>query len=104
MDTNVIGLLELAPALHSMADTLLYKIRVATSLDQLDWEHGRADGFALGLSVAGAVTPRQGNYLMAAYMNARHRREDQLKVPTTLARAPHPSNQSDLVDKVHESC
>jgi hypothetical protein len=84
MDVNVIGLLDLVPALHSMADTLLYKIRVAESLDQLDWVHGRADGFALGLSVAGAVTSRQSDDLMMAYMNARHRREEQLKVPTAL--------------------
>jgi hypothetical protein len=74
--------LELAPEVHSMADTLLYKIRIADSPEQLNWTHGRADGFALGLSVVGTLSSRQSDYLMACYMAARDMRKRQLDAQT----------------------
>ncbi|QSB20122.1 hypothetical protein JN403_03580 [Pseudomonas sp. 15A4] len=77
-----INALELSPELHSMADTLLYKIHKADSLEQLKWTHGRADGFALGLNVAGRLTLWQADYLMACYAAAREKCEIQLKAIT----------------------
>ncbi|TDV42332.1 hypothetical protein EC919_11850 [Pseudomonas graminis] len=74
-----INALELAPELHSMADTLLYKIHMADSLEQLKWTHGRADGFALGLNVAERLTLWQADYLMACYAAARKKCEVRLK-------------------------
>jgi hypothetical protein len=74
-----INALELAPELHSMADTLLYKIQMADSLEQLKWTHGRADGFALGLNVAGRLTLWQADYLVACYAAAREKCEVQFK-------------------------
>jgi hypothetical protein len=37
-------MLDLPSMLHSMADTLLYKIHTAESAEQLGWVHGRAEG------------------------------------------------------------
>jgi hypothetical protein len=79
LPTYHINALELAPELYSMADTLLYKIQMADSLEQLKWMHSRADGFALGLNVAGRLTLWQADYLAACYSAAREKCEVQLK-------------------------
>jgi hypothetical protein len=85
--------LELAPEVHSMADTLLYKIRMADSPEQLHWTHGRADGFALGLSVAGTLSSRQSDHLMACYTAARDQCEMRLDAHT---QAHHDSSEATL--------
>lgn len=69
----------MAPVLQSMADTLLYKFRMADLFEQLKWVDGRAEGFTLGLNVAGGVTRWQGDYLIAAYGTAREERENQIQ-------------------------
>jgi hypothetical protein len=79
MDARVIDMLDLPSMLHRMADTLLYKIHTAESAEQLDWVHGRAEGFALGLSFSDSVTPWQSDYLMTVYTAAREQRQDELQ-------------------------
>lgn len=76
--SNFIDVLKLAPGAYSMAETLLYKIHITESVDGLDWIHGRAEGFSLGLQVAGALTLWQRDYLSACYTAARAKREQDL--------------------------
>ena len=76
-----IGALRLAPALHSLAEALMLQIYTAGSVEQLNWAHGRADGFALGLDTVQAVTRLQSDYLAASYRAAREWREDRIRTP-----------------------